>query len=250
MKTSRSTRLQDHRDCVECPIRDRAVCSRCDGVELETLNNLKSYETFAPGQTIVWAGEETTFLGSVVSGVATLSQTMEDGRRQMLGLLLPSDFVGRPGRSVARMDVTAVSEVLLCKFRRSDFEAMIEDTPSISQRLLEIMMDELDDAHQWMLILGRKTAREKIASFLAIIARRQLPHDRLFAAPRLVFELPITREAMADYLGLTLETVSRQISALKKEGVIEIEGLRQVVVPSFDRLLNETGDSGDVNLVV
>lgn len=244
---SQST-LHDIRDCVECPIRERAVCSRCDGVELEQLNALKSYQSYKPGETIVWAGEDMTFLGSVVTGVATLSQTLEDGRRQMLGLLLPSDFVGRPGRRAARMDVTAVTEVTLCKFKRAEFEAMIERSPSISQRLLQIMMDELDAAHQWMLILGRKTAREKIASFMAIIARRQLPQNRLAAMPRIAFDLPITREAMADYLGLTLETVSRQVSSLRKDGVIEMEGLRRVVVPSFSRLIDETGDSGEMIL--
>ena len=106
-------------------------------------------------------------------------------------------------------------------------------------------LDELDAAREWMLLLGRKTAREKIASFLSIIARRDASLNLRTAKGALVFDLPLTRESMADYLGLTLETVSRQISALRKDGVIELEGKRHVIVPDFDRLLEEAGDDSD-----
>ena len=123
-------------------------------------------------------------------------------------------------------------------------------TPHIAQRLLEMTLDELDAAREWMLVLGRKTAREKIASLLAIIARRDATlHTRAKDAP-IVFDLPLTREAMADYLGLTLETVSRQISALKRDGVITLEGKRHVMVPDMDRLMEEAGDDADGGLLV
>ena len=85
-------------------------------------------------------------------------------------------------------------------------------------------LDELDAAREWMLLLGRKTAREKIASLLAIIARRDAALQPAAEPGVLVFDLPLTREQMADYLGLTLETVSRQMSALKKDGVISLRG--------------------------
>ena len=97
-------------------------------------------------------------------------------------------------------------------------------TPHVGQRLLEMTLDELDAAREWMLLLGRKTAREKIASLLSIIARRDASLNLRRAHGQLAFDLPLTREAMADYLGLTLETVSRQMSALKRDGVIEPGG--------------------------
>jgi CRP/FNR family transcriptional regulator len=166
----------------------------------------------------------------------------------MVGLLLPSDFVGRPGRSAAAYDVVATTDLVMCCFRKAPFEDMMATTPHIAQRLLEMTLDELDAAREWMLVLGRKTAREKIASLLSIIARRDatlhLQHaDRTEGA--LVFDLPLTREAMADYLGLTLETVSRQISALKKDGVILLEGKRHVTIPDMARLMEEAGDDAD-----
>ncbi len=240
--------LQQNRDCVSCPIRHRAVCSKCEPDELERLDKIKYYRTFEPGQHVVWAGDQMDFVSSVISGIATLSQTLEDGRTQMVGLLLPSDFLGRPGRLTAAYDVTATSELVLCCFRRKPFEQLLQDTPSIAHRLLEMTLDELDAARQWMLILGRKTAREKIASLLAIIAQREACLQKTSAVDGAEFDLPLTREAMADYLGLTLETVSRQISALKREGVISLQGKRHVIVPDFGALMDETGDDSDGGL--
>ncbi|WCR15299.1 Crp/Fnr family transcriptional regulator [Paracoccus seriniphilus] len=231
--------------CDSCPIRHRAVCSLCVGDELAALERIKFYRSFEPGQPIVWGGDRMDFVASVVSGVACLSQRLEDGRTQMVGLLLPSDFMGRPGRDVVAYDAVATTKVKLCCFRRQPFEEMIRKVPHLSQRLLEMTMDELDAAREWMLLLGRKTAREKIASFIAIIARRQAAIDAGPLNGRITLELPLTREAMADYLGLTLETVSRQINALKREGILELSGKRHVVLPEFARLLQEAGDDSD-----
>ncbi|MBV7408506.1 transcriptional regulator FnrL [Maritimibacter sp. DP1N21-5] len=235
----------DLKDCSNCPIRHRAVCSRCEPDELETLEEIKYYRTYEAGQPILWKGDHMEFVASVVTGIATLSQTMEDGRTQMVGLLLPSDFIGRPGRTEAPFDVTAVSDVTVCCFRRRPFEGLMTTTPHIGQRLLEMTLDELDSAREWMTVLGRKTAREKIASLLVIVARRDASLRKQSPKNGMIFDLPLTRESMADYLGLTLETVSRQISALKKEGIIELEGKRRVIVPDFETLLLETGDDVD-----
>ena len=232
-------------NCGDCPIRHRAVCARCETDELARLEEIKYYRSFEAGQTVIWAGDRMDFVASVVTGVATLTQVMEDGRTQMVGLLLPSDFVGRPGRDNAAYNVVATTDLLMCCFRKKPFEALMLTTPHIAQRLLEMTLDELDAAREWMLILGRKTAREKIASLMAIIARRDATLKLAAPRGRIVFDLPLTREAMSDYLGLTLETVSRQVSALKRDGVIELEGKRHVIIPDFDLLLEEAGDNAD-----
>ena len=242
--------VAEQHECVRCPIRHRAVCARCETDEIEILEHIKYYRTFEAGQTVVWSGDRMDFVGSVVSGIATLAQTMEDGRRQMVGLLLPSDFVGRPGRATAAYDVTATTDVVMCCFRKKPFETLIAETPHIAQRLLEMTLDELDAAREWMLLLGRKTAREKIASLISIIARREATLNKRKSSGQLSVDLPLTREEMADYLGLTLETVSRQISALKKDGVITLEGNRHVSIPDLDRLLEEAGDDTDGGMLV
>lgn len=242
--------ILNFKTCGDCPIRKRAVCARCEADELEELNKIKYYRSFEAGQTVVWSGDRMDFVASIVSGIASLTQTMEDGRTQMVGLLLPSDFVGRPGRNSAAFDVTATTDLVMCCFRKKPFEELVSSTPAVAQRLLEMTLDELDAARDWMLLLGRKTAREKISSLLAIIGQRSTSLEPSDVGKVLEFDLPLSREAMGDYLGLTIETVSRQMSALKKSGVIELVGKRHIRVPDFQRLLTESGDDSDGGMLV
>lgn len=233
--------------CGECPIRHRAVCSRCDGDELLILENMKSYRTFSAGEVVLWRGEPLDYVASVVSGVASLSKTLEDGRTQMVGLLLPSDFIGRPGRTHVGFDVTATTDLTLCRFERKPFEKLIEDTPHVAQRLVEMALDELDAARDWMILLGRKTAREKIATFLDLLARRADLND---AVGQVSLDMVMTRDQIANFLGLTLETVSRQLNALKKEGVISFSGGKHVTVIDMVALRDATGDDADGGMIV
>jgi CRP/FNR family transcriptional regulator, anaerobic regulatory protein len=209
---------------------------------LAELEGIKYYRSFQAGQLVIWSGDAMDFVASVVTGIATLTQTMEDGRRQMVGLLLPSDFVGRPGRSQAAYDVTAATDLVMCCFRKKPFEAMMARTPHVARRLLDMTLDELDAARDWMLLLGRKTARERIASFLVILARREAASQIRPAEGKVMIDLPLTREDMADYLGLTLETVSRQISGLKREGLIALVGKRGVMIADLKALQNAAGE--------
>lgn len=229
--------------CSDCPIRHRAVCSRCDTDELATLERIKTYKSFEAGDTILLRGDPLEYVGSVVRGVATLNKTMEDGRTQMVGMLFPSDFIGRPGRSEIDYDVMAVTNVTLCCFRRGPFERMIATTPHISERLMEMALDELDAARDWMVLLGRKTAREKIATFVEMLVRRQ--HMDKVAASNGTLVLPLTRDEIADYIGLTLETVSRQLNAMKKEGILRFAGRSRFEVADLAALHGATGDDAD-----
>lgn len=234
--------------CSDCPIRHRAVCSRCDETELDLLQTMKVYRTFRAGDPILWRGDELTYVASVVDGVATLGKTLEDGRTQMLGLLLPSDFIGRPGRTRIEFDVTAVTDLTLCCFERRPFEKLVQTTPHIAQRLMEIALDELDAARDWMLLLGRKTARERIATFIEMLVRRQRVQD--LDGPKSELTLPLTREEIANFLGLTLETVSRQMSALKKDGVLTFTDRRRFEVRDLSALHEATGDDDDGGMIL
>lgn len=118
---------------------------------------------------------------------------------------------------------------------------MIKSSPELEHRLYQQTLRELDEARSWMLALGRKTASEKVASLLLMIARHIDPManpDREFAA----FDLPLARADIADFLGLTIETVSRQLTRLRADGVIQIEHNRHVIVPKLKRLEARSGD--------
>jgi CRP/FNR family transcriptional regulator len=232
----------EHERCGACPIRHRAVCSACGPAELAVLDQAKFYREYAPGQEIVGEGEATRTLGSVVTGVVALHKTLEDGRRQIVGLLFASDFIGRPLRPVAPYEAVAVTDVRMCLFRRSRFEEIMARNRSLERRLLEMMLDELDAARDWMLLLGRKTAREKVASFLMILARRAALLEKRAVSDTAPFAIPLSREAIAEYLGLTIETVSRQLTGLRRDGIIELRGARSVSVRNFAALAALAGD--------
>ncbi len=238
--------FNEREKCESCPIRHRAICARCDDDELAQLENIKFYKTYEAGQPIIWRGDELTSFSSIVIGIASLSRTMEDGRTQVVGLLLPSDFIGQPGRANVDFDVTAVTDITLCQFQRKPFEALVEEVPHISQRVMEMALDELNAAREWMVLLGRKTAREKIATFLEMIVRRStIPSHSVKT-----YTLPLTREQIADFLGLTLETISRQLSAMKREGIVEFEGRRNFAINDLAALHQASGDDADGGMIV
>lgn len=232
--------------CGKCPIRHRAVCARCDEDELAVLEGMKSYKTIAQGEPIIWRGDDLHHISSVVSGIASLSRTLEDGRTQVVGLLLPSDFIGRPGRETVDFDVTAVTDVTLCRFERKSFEKLVQNVPHISQRVMEMALDELNAAREWMVLLGRKTAREKIATFIEMVVRR----DNVPVHAGQPHTLPLTREEIANFLGLTLETVSRQLSSMKKDGLLTFEDRRKFTVLDLAALQDATGDDADGGMIV
>ena len=206
------------------------------------LNNFKTYRTFSKGETITYAGQEISHVGTFVSGIASIAQMLVDGRRQIMGMLLPSDFIGRPGRHISQFDIVASSEVMLCRFEMSLFEKILTNSKSLGPRLLEMTMNELDSAREWMLLLGRKSARERIASLFYMIATKAKELEENSRGNVGDFELLVTREELADLLGLTVETISRQITALSRDGVIKLQGQRKVVVPDLNQLLDQTGN--------
>jgi len=144
------------------------------------------------------------------------------------------DFLGRPFRSESGITADTSTEVNVCSFPKTMLDKMIKETPELEHRLLEQTLKELDEARDWMLTLGRKTASEKVASFLYLIATHINPElEAGTHAGPVSFELPLTRSDIADFLGLTIETVSRQMTKLRKDEIILIHNNRHVEVPDL-----------------
>ena len=225
--------------CGTCPIRHRAICSECADEELAVLETLKSYRTFEKGETIVWAEEPLTHLSSVVSGVATLNRALDDGRCQIVGLMLASDFIGRPNRASTAHDVVAATDITLCRFAKPVFEDLLRTSPTLLKRLLEKTSDDLDAARDWMLLLGCKTAREKVAGFLSMLVRRSVHESKMSPSDGMTVMMPLPRKDLANYTGLSVETTSRQFTRLREDGVIELPSAREIRVPNLARLFRE-----------
>jgi CRP/FNR family transcriptional regulator len=224
--------------CAACVARHRGICGALKGEELRELAARTTKRRVEGGRTLQADGEEAAVYSNLLQGVVKLSKTLADGRQQIVGLQFPPDFVGRPFSRESRLSAEAVSEVEVCTFPRSVIEGMIKRNPELQHRLFQQTLMELDEARDWLLAIGRKTARERVASLLHMIARH-VPHNTAQAEGEhrsVSFDLPLTRADMADFLGLTIETVSRQITRLRQTGIITVEANRHVTVPDIGRL--------------
>lgn len=165
-------------------------------------------------------------------GVVKLCKVMPDGRQQIVGLQFAPDFVGRPFVRESTLSTEAATDAEICVFPRNLLDRMISEAPELQRSLHDQALKELDAAREWMLTLGRRTAGEKVASLLYLIATHAEPQT----ATSTDFELPLSRAEIADFLGMTIETVSRQMTRLRKSGVIRIENFRHIMVPDMDEL--------------
>ncbi len=229
--------------CNHCAIRHRAICGALNGDNLTRINDIARQKTYRAGETIFFENDDVDYLGNVLSGVVKLGKLLPDGRQQIVGLQFASDFLGRAFKGNANCHAEAATDVELCIFPRKPFETLLNDIHDLEDRLFANTLDELDAARDWLLLLGRQSAREKVAKFLMMIARR-IPNIGCGTeddTDAIRFDLPLSRADMADFLGLTIETVSRQITRLKTDGLIDVEQNRTITVPSVSRLEAASG---------
>ena len=153
--------------------------------------------------------------------------------------MFPSDFIGRPFGKESPYRVTAMTDAEVCVFHRQKFDAFAERHPHLQQKLLHRTLDELDRARHWMMLLGRKSASEKVASFLLDIEGRLPASDDENSHGG--FELPFGRQQIADILGLTIETTSRQLTRMRSDGLVELPSRRAVRIADRARVAAMAG---------
>ena len=224
--------------CRECTARHRGICGALLPEELTALNKISRQKSFKDGRTLIAEEEEFPFFASVLEGVVKLSKTLPDGRQQIVGLQFAPDFMGRPFQAESHLSVETASDVKLCTVPRKRFEKLLASSPQLQQRLFRQTLLELDESREWLVALGRKTASERVASFLYMIAKH-IPCSKE-GENTTTFDLPLTRADMADFLGLTIETVSRQLSKLKKKKIVSISHNRHIVIHDLE-LLQDVG---------
>jgi CRP/FNR family transcriptional regulator len=229
--------------CDLCVVRNRAICAALDASEVAVLNAIGRRRTLAAGESLIWEGDDSVLVANVIEGVLKLSTGTEDGREQIVGVVYPSDFIGRPFGATNDHGVTALTDARVCVFSRRDFDAFAREHPALEHKLLDRTLGELDRTRRWMLLLGRKSASEKVASFLLEMSERLVePGCQVdFGLPNRTLSLPFSRQQIADVLGLTIETVSRQFTRLKAEGIIDLPSRREVVILDREALVAEAG---------
>ncbi len=210
-------------------MRANAICSSLDECALTELGRLGRRMTVRSGQTLLWEGDEAALVGNVLTGMLKLSTMTGDGREQIVGIVFPGDFIGRPFGKDSHQTVTALTDASVCIFRRTAFDAFAGEHADIGQALLRRTLDELDRARRWMLLLGRMSAVERVASLLLEL------HSRLDGEGKTIL-LPLSRQQMGDLLGLTIETVSRTMTKFERAGLIELPGGRRFGLRNGDEL--------------
>lgn len=213
--------------CEDCNVRLFSVCAALESSELEELDRISHARQVAARTTLF---EQSALAGSVFNvteGVVRLYKSLPDGRRQIVGFALPGDFLGLALQDRYGVTAEAIGKVSVCRFARSAFLAYIDGKPHLLRRLHEFAGHELSLAQDQMLLLGRRTAEEKIAAFLLNMQARYARIGSL----SVTVALPMSRQDIADYLGLTVETVSRTLTRLAREKVV-------LIVPDGVRLLD------------
>lgn len=185
--------------------------------------------TFKSGEEIFTEGEPCRFFYKVVSGTVRTGKLLADGRRQIDAFSLPGDVFGLEGGNFHRFTAEAVDKVEVVAFRCGEFGGLMQSNPAFGGKLMASMVTNLDRAHDHAVLLGRKTALEKMASFLLDLARRMSCGTRL--------DLPMQRSDIADHLGLTIETVSRVLAQMVRSGLIRLaQAGRTIILADKDRL--------------
>jgi CRP/FNR family transcriptional regulator len=216
--------------CSDCLVRASAICGSLDAAGLAELGRMGRKVHLRPGQTLLWEGDESVLVGNVLEGMLKLSTVTGDGREQIVGIVFPSDFIGRPFGKNSHHSVTALTEAHVCVFRRGAFDSFAGDHCGIEAALLRRTLDELDRARRWMLLLGRLSADARVASLLLEMI------DRLGDRSGGPVTLPLSRQQMGDLLGLVIETVSRTMTKFERAGLIGLPGGRRVTLRDRDGL--------------
>jgi len=213
--------------CDDCKVRLFSVCGALDPAELDELDRLSQVKNFAAKTMLFDQGALAGSVFNVTDGIVRLYKSLPDGRRQIVGFALPGDFLGLALMDRYGVAAEAVTPVRVCRFSRAAFLSYVDGKPHLLRRLHEFAGHELSLAQDQMLLLGRRNADEKVAAFLLNLQAR---YGRI-GSKSVNVPLPMSRQDIADYLGLTIETVSRTLTKLAKEKTV-------VVVPDGVRLLS------------
>jgi CRP/FNR family nitrogen fixation transcriptional regulator len=187
-----------------------------------------SVQSCSKDQEIFAEGDRAAFVYKVLSGVVRTSKLLSDGRRQIDAFHLAGDIFGIEAGDEYRFCAESVGDCVVIAYRRNSLGTLFGNDARLAQELTMGMMRSLIRAQNHMLLLGRKSALEKIATFLLDLARRTADCDAV--------DLPMSRSDIADHLGLTIETVSRSFTQLERQGVIGLPSARRVMLSNKDAL--------------
>jgi CRP/FNR family transcriptional regulator len=218
--------------CARCGARACGVCGGAAPPNLPRLAALATIANVSRGQTFIHEGAPSEHFCILIQGSAKLYKLLPDGRRQIVGFGYAGSFLGVSAPEHYAFSAEAIEPIRMCRLSRRGLLRLLSDSDAMKQRLLEVAVNKLVLAQEHMVLLGRKTTIERVASFLLFQSKR--PQPRGVLPPRI--HLPMSRGDISDYLGVTVETVCRSLTKLAKFGVIAIPNIHEVVILDLSRL--------------
>ena len=225
--------LPEGHPCFGCEVRSWSVCGILQRSKLAQLKGLGWSVSLAAGQPLFHEGDPVTRVFTLTRGCIKLYKLLADGRRQVTGFMYPGDFLGISIDDEHAFTAECLTEAELCWFPRKRFDPFVGEHAELERALYRVAANELAAAQQQMVLLGRKTAAERVASFFITLADRA--ERRSHSAARFI-DLPMSRSDIADYLGLTKETVSRVFAVLKRDRLIRLAAMDRVEILDRQRL--------------
>lgn len=218
--------------CGTCIARSSTLCASLSDADMHQLYGIATEQAFKTGESLLHQEQTADFVFSIQSGYANMFRLTSDGKRQILAFLFPGDFVGFTSEDNYHFGVSAISSLKVCRFDRVKLEALIEQHPEMDRKLRFTLVRAMDASFELMFSLGRKDALQKVASFIWFVSYR---HRKLHR-PDNPIHLPMRRSDIADFMGLTIETVSRAFTAMRDADVIRLHGAYDVEIVDMERL--------------
>jgi CRP/FNR family transcriptional regulator len=218
--------------CSRCPARRGNLCGSLADGDMHRLYALATESRFGAGDLLLEQGKAATHLYSIREGNGQVYRLTSDGRRQILSFLFPGYFLGLTSEDNYHYGAVALNDLAACRFDRAAVEDLIRQFPAMDRKLRFTLIRALDASLELVFTLGRKDSVRRVASFLWYMSYRQ----RQLNQPENPVHLPMGRADIADFLGLTTETVSRAFSELRRRGLVETRGIHDVAVTDLARL--------------
>jgi len=228
---SRANPVFESLACFTCPARKSDICGALDNGEIRDLASGSHRMHLKSGDTLIWDGDGAQYSYVITHGALRASKSSDDGRRQILDFLFAGQFIGIPSDASYHFNVEALTDTEVCRFDRRKLEQLIEKYPTVEKGYRTGTARQLETAYEHAYALGRRTAMERVAAFLLDLQGSSCPKTSSG-----ILKLPMTRSDIADFLGLTLETVSRAFSRIKSLGVIRLPSAQEVEVRDPERL--------------
>ena len=194
-------------------------------------------ESLSSGGALFWEGDQAGQIFDVLEGVLRVYKILPDGRRAIMGFVYPGDVLGVSFQDRYLFSAEAVTAVKVRRFSRAQFFSLVNESPDLRPQLFALLCDEMSAAQDQMLLLGRKCAEERVVSFLLSVHRK--------CGEGVEIELPMSQLDMADYLGLTIETVSRMMTSLSRRGLIHATGRHRIALRRLSALRDIAGRDED-----